>query len=158
MCLRPPVVFLCALLMATFGIPASAGPEPEVPAEFHALAFKVWIDGKQVMDPSLGMPLAGRAEVSVGASENSGYTLGVNVMKAAQSDLQMPVILHLELWRGSSHSGIQLLDEVMEVGANDPIDTPRSVEAISTGRGPSEHVRVELVSFDIPRAQDGKSL
>lgn len=158
MSLRTAAVVLLVSLMATFGSSASTRPTQEVASEFQALSFKVWVDGKQVMDPSVGMPLAGRAEVSVGASENSGYTLGVSVLRAAQPAPRMPVKLHLELWRGSSRDGVRLLDEVMEVGVNGPSDAPQSVEAISTRRGAREHVRVELVSFEMPRAHGEKRL
>lgn len=158
MSLRTAAVVLCVSLMATFGSSASTGAAQEGALEFQALSFKVWVDGKQVMDPSVGMPFAGRAEVSVGASENSGYTLGVSVLRAAQPAPQLPVKLHLELWRGSSRDGVQLLDEVMEVGVNGLSDAPQSVEAISSRRGAREHVRVELVSFEMPRGDDEKRL
>jgi hypothetical protein len=158
MSLRTAAVVLCASLMATFSSIASTRATYEVASELQALSFKVWVDGKQVMDPSVGMPLAGRAEVSVGASENSGYTLGVSVLGAAQPAPQLPVKLHLELWRGSSRDGVQLLDEVMEVGVNGPSDAPPSVEAISTRNVRSERVRVELVSFEMPRAHGEKRL
>jgi len=144
--------------MVTFGSSASTGAAQEGALEFQALSFKVWVDGKQVMDPSVGMPFAGRAEVSVGASENSGYTLGVSVLRAAQPAPHLPVKLHLELWRGSSRDGAQLLDGDMEVGVNGVSDAPHIVEAISTRQGKSEHVRVELVSFEMPRAPGEKRL
>lgn len=120
--------------------------------EIQVMSLKVSIDGREVMAPVLGMPAAGRAEVSIGDSESDGYTLGVNRMKPDHSAGNVPDRLHLMLWRGSSHSGRPLLDKVMDVAANDPSDKPRSVETVNAQGSAREHVRIDLVSVLIVRA------
>ena len=147
-------IYAATLLVAITAIPASAQPASEMPENVQTMSFKVSIDGREVMAPILGMPSAGRAEVSVGTGDRDGYTLGVNVMKAAQSNELLPLKLRLELWRGSSHTGMQLLDQIMEVTAADSADKPRSVEAVHMRGGTRERVLIELISLDSRRADN----
>lgn len=120
--------------------------------KMQVMSFKVSIDGREVMAPLLGMPAAGRAEVSISDSESDGYTLGVNRMKPDHSEGNVPDRLRLMLWRGSSHSGQPLLDQAMDVTTNGPSNKPRSVEVVNGQGGLREHVRIDLVSVLTVRA------
>ena len=147
-------IFVAASWVAVTAIPVSVQAASEMPENVQAMSFKVSINGREVMAPILGMPTAGRAEVSIGASERDGYTLGINVMKADQSTELLPLKLRLELWRGSSHNGKLMLDRVMEVTAHDPTSAPRSVEAVYGWGGVREHIQIKLVALGTRRAGD----
>jgi hypothetical protein len=139
-----------AMLIAGTSAGSSAIASNPTSEIVHHLSLRAYVDGKPVMDPTVGMSAAGPAEISLTNSNEDGYALSLEIQDAA--DGQSNRALHATLWQTSPQGGLRLHQQAFALGSGEEGATYGDTCASGEAGSQADGACIALMSHAVERS------